>query len=215
MQLFSKSVDALLRLLLIVTAALLFGFPMFLFWWVRTPYVTGQFVRYAQPVLFDHRHHVVDDGINCVYCHVDVDRSPTAGVPPAALCLNCHSQIWNSSPMLQLVWRSDRARRPIRWQRVNFLPDFVYFDHAIHVQKGIGCETCHGRVDRMPRVFQAAPLTMGWCLDCHRDPARYVRPRNEVTTMGYEPEEPQSVLGPSLVRAYRIRSITNCTACHR
>ena len=147
----------------------------------------------------------------------DLPREQVPGVPPAALCLNCHNQIWNSSPMLQLVWRSDRARRPIRWQRVNFLPDFVYFNHAIHVQKGIGCETCHGRVDRMPRVFQAAPLTMGWCLDCHRDPAPHLRPQADIFSTQWRPPKDAEKAGRALMAAYHINTkhLTDCTVCHR
>ena len=169
MQLFSRRADALARVLLWFIAALLVGVPLFLIAWVRTPYVTGQYSQVAQPIPFDHRHHVVDDGIDCLYCHIGAERSPHAGVPPTELCLNCHSQIWNSSPALGLVWSSRRRDQPIPWQRVNYLPDFVFFNHSIHVGKGVACATCHGRVDEMARVYQAAPLTMGWCVDCHRE----------------------------------------------
>lgn len=209
MQLFSRDADSTVRFGLTVFALALIGGPLFLMWWVRTPYVTGQFSQLTQPIPFDHRHHVVDDGINCVYCHVDVERSPYAGVPPTELCLNCHSQIWNTSPALDLVWRSNRDRRPIPWERVTYLPDFVFFNHAIHVHKGVGCESCHGRVDEMPRVYQVAPLTMSWCLDCHRHPERFLRPIDAVTTMGYRPERPQAALGPALMREYDVKRLTN------
>jgi hypothetical protein len=215
MQLFAKSADAFARITLGVVALILIGPPLFLMWWVRTPYVTGQFSQVTQPIPFDHRHHVVDDGIDCLYCHEDAERSPHAGVPATELCLNCHSQIWNSSPALELVWQSRRDDRPIAWQRVTFLPDFVFFNHAIHVRKGVGCETCHGRVDEMARVYQAAPLTMGWCLDCHRAPQRYLRPLDAVTVMGYQPPRPQADMGRDLAAKNGVRSITNCTTCHR
>jgi len=215
MQIFSQSADAFARLALAACAVLAIGTPAFLMWWVTTPYVTGQFYQTAQPVPFDHRHHVVDDGIDCLYCHVDAAHSPHAGVPPTELCLNCHSQIWDHSPALALVWRSRLEDRPIPWRRVTFLPDFVFFNHAIHVRKGVGCETCHGRVDEMARVYQVAPLTMGWCLDCHRDPAPHLRPEDAVTVMGYAPARPQAVVGRELLQQYHVRSITNCSGCHR
>lgn len=215
MQLFSRGADTVLRLVLAGALAALLGGPLLLMWWVRMPYVTGQFVRVEQPVDFDHRHHVVDDGIGCVYCHVDVVRGPSAGVPPTELCMNCHNQIWNRSPMLAPVWQSVSEARPIVWRRVNALPDFVYFNHAVHVRQGVGCETCHGRVDTMARVYQQAPLTMGWCLDCHRHPERYLRPREEVFTMGYQPADSQLETGRALVRTYGVNSLTHCTTCHR
>jgi hypothetical protein len=215
MQVFSKGADAAARLLLFGCAALVIGFPVFLMWWVRTPYVTGQYAQLRQPIPFDHRHHVVDDGIDCLYCHSDAERSAFAGVPSTELCLNCHSQLWNHSPALAMLWRSRQENRPIPWTRVNYLPDFVFFNHAIHVRKGVGCETCHGRIDEMARVYQVAPLTMGWCLDCHRDPAQHLRPLDAVTTMGYVPPDPQSTLGPQLARRYSVRSVTTCSGCHR
>lgn len=215
MQLFARKSDALARVLLACCAAALIGVPIFLMWWVRTPYVTGQFAQIAQPVAFDHRHHVVDDQIDCVYCHRDVERAPMAGVPPTELCLNCHNQIWNNSPAVELLWDSRRANRPIAWRRVTFLPDFVFFNHAIHVHKGVGCETCHGRIDEMARVYQVAPLTMGWCVDCHRAPEAHLRPVSAVTTMGYKPTRPQWEVGATLMRQYGVQRLTNCTTCHR
>jgi hypothetical protein len=215
MQPFRKGANALARMALAGALAIAGGVPVLLGLWVRTPYVTGQYRTLTQPVPFDHRHHVVDDGIDCVYCHTDAERGPAAGVPPTDVCMNCHNQIWNRSPLLDAVWRSHENQRPIVWQRVHFLPDFVYFDHSVHVHKGIGCESCHGRVDEMARVYQAAPLTMGWCLECHREPERYVRPIDAVTVMGYRPSLPQAQIGRELVRTYAIRRVTHCTACHR
>jgi hypothetical protein len=187
--------------------------PVLLMAWVRTPVATGRGVPMEQPVVFDHRHHVVDDHIDCMYCHDLADKSPYAGVPPTERCLNCHNQIWNGSPMLSLVWRSYTEDRPIPWRQVHRLADFVYFDHSIHVAKGVGCETCHGRVDRMARVYQVAPLTMHWCLDCHRDPAPHLRPRDQVTAMGWTP--PDDSLGRELARTNDVHPSTNCTTCHR
>ncbi|MGE0449396.1 MAG: cytochrome c3 family protein [Vicinamibacterales bacterium] len=215
MQLFPAKADALVRLALAGVVGVLVGVPVVLIAWVRTPYVTGQFVPLTQPVAFDHRHHVADDGIDCMYCHVDAERSRHAGVPPTELCLNCHGQIWNTSPALEPVWRSWSTGQPLNWKRVTDLPDFVYFDHAIHTRKGVGCESCHGRVDRMARVYQVAPLTMGWCLGCHRDPEPHLRPLDAVALMGYQPPERQEILGPRLAATYRVRRVTACTGCHR
>lgn len=207
--------DSLLRLGLVLIGVFVIGVPLLLMVWVRSPQVTGQRDPIEQPIAFDHRHHVTDDGIDCRYCHDLVDRSPYAGVPPTERCLNCHNQIWIRSPELASVWDSFVTDRPIRWQRVNRLPDYVYFDHAVHVGKGIGCESCHGRVDQMAWVYQVAPLTMGWCLDCHRAPERYLRPLSAVTVMGWTPDRPQRELGRELKRRYQVRSVTTCTACHR
>ena len=142
----------------------------------RSDIVTAANEFVEQPVQFSHQHHAGGIGIDCRYCHTSVEVSPSAGIPPTKTCINCHSQIWNQSPYLEPVRASFRDDRPLNWIRVHDLPDFVYFNHSIHVRKGVGCETCHGRVDRMPLMFQAKSLQMEWCLDCHRDPSRYVRP---------------------------------------
>jgi hypothetical protein len=193
----------------------LVGAPCFLMAWVRSPLHTGQYDRVDQPVQFDHRHHVRDDGIDCRYCHYDVTRSRFAGVPETELCMGCHSQIWNESAMLEPVRKSFFERRPLRWRRVTALPDFVYFDHSIHVAKGVGCESCHGRVDLMGVVYAAENVQMGFCLDCHRNPAAHVRPPEDVTVMGYVPSEPQEVLGKRLVQEHRINPPVHCSGCHR
>ena len=182
--------------------------------YVRTPQWRRQLDPVDQPVQFDHRHHVQDDGIDCLYCHQLATVSPTAGIPSTDLCMGCHNQIWNDSPMLEPVRRSWFSGQPIPWNRVHDVPDFVYFNHAIHVTQGIGCESCHGRVDRMGSVYQVADLSMGWCLDCHRQPERFVRPKNLVTEMGYRPDD-QDKRGRALVQEYGTRSVTTCTACHR
>ncbi len=171
-----------------------------------------------QPVPFSHQHHVGGLGVDCRYCHTSVETSSFAGIPATSICMNCHRQIWNTSPTLEPVRESYRTGRSIMWTRVHNLPDFVYFNHSIHVNKGVGCETCHGRVDQMPLMWQEATLQMSWCLDCHRQPERYIRPRDQVFTMGYTPAENQETLGKRLVAEYKIqdqRTLTSCYTCHR
>jgi hypothetical protein len=191
------------------------GLPGALVVWMRTPYVTGEGYEVVQPVEFDHRHHVADDGLDCRYCHTTVERSPFASVPPTATCMNCHNQVWNDSPLLEPVRRSAFSGEPIQWRRVHDLPDFVYFDHSIHVSKGVGCVTCHGRVDEMPYIRQVQPLTMAWCLACHRDPAPNLRPRDQITSMTWQPAGDREALAAELAEEYGVRKLTNCTACHR
>jgi hypothetical protein len=173
----------------------------------------GDFIE--QPIQFSHAHHVGGMGIDCRYCHTSVEESAFANIPPTKTCMNCHSQIWATAPILEPVRASFRENRPLTWTRINDLPDFVYFNHSIHVKKGMGCETCHGRVDQMPLMKQQNSLQMEWCLNCHRNPQDFVRPREEVFTMGYRPPEPQSTLGPKLVTEYNIKPSTDCSTCHR
>ena len=184
----------------------------------RSPYVTYAGVRKPQSVPFSHQHHVTGLGLDCRYCHTSVETSSFAGIPPTKTCMNCHSQIWSTSPTLEPVRASFRTGTSIPWTRVYDLPDFVYFNHSIHINKGIGCESCHGRVDRMPLTWQAVSLRMEWCLDCHRQPEKYVRPRESVTTMGYHPAGDQEEIGRRLVKQYGIqdaRTLTSCNTCHR
>jgi hypothetical protein len=181
----------------------------------RSTFATRQGEVREQPVQFSHQHHVGGLGIDCRYCHATVEKAPSAGIPPTKTCMNCHSQIWVTSPYLEIVRASFRDDKPLRWTRVHDLPDFVYFNHSVHVKKGVGCSTCHGRIDRMPLVRQEAPLQMGWCLDCHKNPAKYVRPRELVTQMDYVPPSDQMDLGRRLVKEYQIQSLTSCSTCHR
>ena len=181
----------------------------------RSPYVTQAGVAREQPVPFSHAHHVAGIGIDCRYCHASVEISATAGIPPTKTCMNCHSQIWSDSPTLEPVRESFRTEKSIEWVKVNDLPDFVYFNHSAHVNQGVGCTTCHGRVDRMPLMWQEASLTMEWCLDCHRQPERYLRPRDQVFNASYEPPADQLALGRSLAREYGIHTRTSCSTCHR
>lgn len=207
--------NAAARATLVACAAVGGGVPLALMAWVRTPNVTRRYAPVSQPVPFDHRLHVTGFGIDCRYCHSAVERSPTAGIPAASACVPCHSQLWMSSPPLAPVRQSLASGRPIEWNRVHTLPDFVYFDHSAHVTKGVGCETCHGRVDQMARVYQAAPLTMQWCVSCHRDPRPHLRPDSAITTMGWRAPEGQPALGRRLGAAYHVRALTNCSTCHR
>lgn len=179
----------------------------------RMPDATGQRDPVLQPIAFDHRHHVRDDGIDCLYCHENAERAPFAGVPAADRCMGCHNQLWNDSPLIAPLRASLETGTAIRWQRVHSLPDFVYFDHSIHVTRGIGCVSCHGKVDDMAAVYQEAPLTMQWCLDCHRDPERHLRPRDQITSTTWRAESPAQLA--ELARGYGTRHLTHCSTCHR
>jgi hypothetical protein len=207
-----------------------------------SPYVTYAGVRKPQPVPFSHQHHVTGLGIDCRYCHTSVETSSFAGIPPTKTCMNCHSQIWTNAQLLEPVRASYRSGESLQWTRVNQLPDFVYFNHSIHVTKGVGCNTCHGPVDTMPLMYQQESLQMEWCLGCHRDPGQNLRPRDQVFNMRYRPPtstSPVSVdgkdftdqqsLGEYLISKYKVRTgrimttdgqrslsdITSCTTCHR
>lgn len=182
---------------------------------VRSPYATNAFVAVEQPVPFSHRHHVGELKIDCRYCHQTVEESAHAGMPATKTCMNCHQQIWVGSTMLEAVRTSFRDDKPIAWARVHRLPDFAKFNHSIHVQKGIGCVSCHGRVDEMPLTWQVKSLHMEWCLDCHRHPEQHVRPRSEVFNLSLERLPDQDIAGPRLVQEYGIRSKTSCSYCHR
>ena len=168
-----------------------------------------------QPVPFSHKHHVSGLGLDCRYCHTSVETSAFAGMPPTETCITCHSQIWSDSPMLEPVRASWRNNESIHWTRVHDLPGFVYFNHSIHVNKGIGCQTCHGRVDLMPLMWKVNSLHMGWCLDCHRAPEKYIRPKAAVFQMDYQPPTDQESLGKKLVAEYKVRKLEDCYTCHR
>ncbi len=183
--------------------------------YVRSPLARGMQDPIEQPIQFDHRHHTRDEGIDCRFCHNTVDKSPHAGLPSSQLCLSCHSQIWNQSPLLDPVRRSFIEGRPIVWSKVNDVPDFVYFNHAIHVNKGVGCVTCHGRVDQMAAVEKAEPLTMSFCLDCHKNPAPKLRPLEEVTSPTWRPEGDAAAVGEALALQHQVSTRTSCTTCHR
>jgi len=184
----------------------------------RSGYVTQAGIAREQPVQFSHAHHVAGIGIDCRYCHTSVEESNFAGIPPTKTCMNCHSQIWANSPYLEPVRSSFRTNKSLEWTRVNDLPDFVYFNHSIHIKKGVGCNTCHGPVDKMPLMRQEKSLQMEWCLDCHRHPEKYVRPKEEVFNVSWKQPENQEVIGRELVKKYHILSpqqLTDCSTCHR
>jgi hypothetical protein len=180
----------------------------------RSPYVTQQYVARQQPVQFSHKHHAGELGIDCRYCHTAVETSARAGIPPTATCMNCHKQIWAEAPFLEPVRASYRSDVSIRWVKVYDLPDFVHFNHSIHVRQGVGCATCHGRVDRMNQIWQASSLQMEWCLDCHRHPEAYLRPRDRVFDLAWTPPaDPE--LGRRLVAQNEVATRVDCTTCHR
>jgi hypothetical protein len=182
----------------------------------RTPLATLQDEPITQPIEFDHRHHVSDDGIDCRYCHNTVETASSAGYPATSVCMNCHAQVWNQSPYLDLVRKSYFSGQPIEWKKVHRLPDFVYFNHSIHVAKGVGCVTCHGRVDQMPLTYRAIAFEMKFCLDCHRDPAPNLRPHDRITDMSWKPDDARA-LGNKLVRdnGIRLGQLDYCYVCHR
>lgn len=215
-QLFHPSTNVLSKLSIVsialgvpVLGLAVYGFNM--------TYATELKVPKEQPVEFSHKHHVGDDGIDCRYCHTSVDKSNFAGMPSTYTCMTCHSQLWSDSPELAPVRESFRTGKPIQWNRVHDLPDFAYFNHSIHVKKGVGCVSCHGRVDEMPLVYKEKDLTMKWCIDCHRNPEKALRPRERVFDIAWKPQEDQEKLGKRLVEEYHVLGkfqLTNCSTCH-
>jgi hypothetical protein len=181
----------------------------------RSDYMTQANVAREQPVPFSHKHHVAELGLDCRYCHTTVETSSYANIPPTATCMNCHSQIWSDSPTLEPVRASFASDRSIEWTKVYDLPGFVYFDHSIHIAKGIGCVSCHGRVDEMNLTELANPLHMDWCVDCHRHPTPNVRPREEVFNMEWEPSGDEPDIHERLAAEYKIESRDDCSVCHR
>jgi hypothetical protein len=181
------------------------------------PYATRTEVVRDQPVPFSHEHHVSGLGIDCRYCHTSVETSSFAGLPSTEICMGCHSQIWKDSPLLEPVRASLRTGTPLKWTRVHDLPEFVYFNHSIHVAKGIGCESCHGRVDQMPLMQKAESLQMVWCLDCHIHPETRIRPKSGVFRFGDESHAGSLEEGRELVRKNHVAThqLTNCWMCHR
>jgi hypothetical protein len=174
-------------------------------------------VPVAQPIAFAHNLHATQLGIDCRYCHTSVEVAASANVPASETCMTCHSQVRVGSPQLAALWTSWEADAPLEWNRVHDLPEYAYFDHSAHITNGIGCSTCHGRVDQMEGIWKTEPMTMGWCMECHRAPERFVRPRSEVFNMAYQPPSDQLTLGRELVAAYHIDTelLISCSTCHR
>jgi hypothetical protein len=207
----SKASIAAVGLLVVVLGGVLWAVMM-------SPYYTNVNVTREQPVPFSHKHHAGELGIDCRYCHTSVEKSSFAGVPPTQTCMTCHSQIWTNATMLEPVRASYRIDKSISWTRVYALPDYVYFNHSIHVNKGVGCTSCHGEIAQMPLTYKANTLYMGWCLDCHRQPEKYLRPKSEVFNPNYVPPANQLELGAQLVKDYKIIPLQerqSCSTCHR
>lgn len=216
-QIFTSAADAWLRLLVVGGLAVMAGTTVAAIGFARSDYYTGANIRpVSQPVPFSHQHHVSGLGIDCRYCHTGVDSGARAGLPPTHTCMTCHSQVWTNATMLAPVRHSLAEDKPLQWQRVARLPDYVYFRHDIHIAKGVGCETCHGRIDEMPLTMKAKAFTMQFCLDCHRDPAPNLRPQDAITTMNWKPDA-RTPPPDQLSAAYHLRlgEITHCTVCHR
>ena len=182
-----------------------------------SPYTTLVNVPLSQPIPFSHEHHVGGLGIDCRYCHDSVEKSSSAGLPPTETCMTCHSQLYTSAPMLAPARESLASGTPLRWNRVNYVPDFVFFNHSIHVNKGIGCSSCHGSVDRMPLMWKEQTMYMKFCLNCHDHPAQFVRPTNEVYNLHWQPPPNQAAQGGELLKAYHINTeqLSDCSMCHR
>ena len=186
--------------------------------YTRSSYGTGAGVVRVQPVPFSHAHHAGDLGIDCRFCHTSVERAPNAGLPATEICMQCHSQMWVGSDMLKPVRDSYKSGQSLTWHRIYNLPGFAYFDHSIHVHKGVGCSSCHGRVDEMPFTYQVPSLLMEWCLDCHRQPERHLRPRAEIFNMKWQPPHDQLEAGRDLAKAYKLhdtKHLMSCSVCHR
>ena len=183
----------------------------------RIHFVNQVNVPLDQPVPFSHKHHVLGLGLDCRYCHTTVEKGAFAGIPPTETCMTCHSQLYTEAPLLEPVRASYRDNTPIEWNRVHDLPDFVYFNHSIHLSKGIGCQTCHGQVDQMPLMWKVNSLNMEWCIECHKNPAQFIRPRDQVFNMNYQTPSDQESFGKQLVAEYEVetRQLTNCSICHR
>ncbi len=216
-QIFSPSMNIISRVAIVGIVFILAGVAGLAYLYFRSPYVTEVGIAKAQPVSFSHQQHVVGVGLDCRYCHTSVEESNFAGIPPTETCIGCHSHFSTDDPVLEPVRASDQNNQPLEWVRVHDLADFVYFNHAIHVKKGVGCETCHGRVDQMSLIAKAESLQMDWCLECHRAPERFLRPVDQIFTMGWESPGDQVSLGRQLVADYGVKvdQLTDCSICHR
>jgi hypothetical protein len=217
-QIFHRSTNTISKVTIYGAVFIVGGLGYLIFAVNQSAYYTNVNEARQQPVPFSHKHHVTDDGIDCRYCHTTVEKSPYAGVPTTQICMSCHSKLWLNSSMLEPVRSSYAKDVSLEWTRVNALPDFVYFDHSIHVNKGIGCTTCHGPIGEMPLTYRANTLYMRWCIDCHNHPERHVRRREDVFKADYVEPPDQLALGRRLVKQYKIKGpeqITDCYTCHR
>ncbi len=214
-QLFPPSANTLARVGIVSSLLLVLSTIAVAYILDRGPWNTGVRIAPEQPIEFSHKHHVKDDGIDCRYCHTSVENSAYAGIPPTETCMSCHSQIWANATVTAPIRESWASGKSIEWVRVHDLPDYVYFNHSIHLNKGIGCSTCHGQINEMPLTYKVNTLNMNWCLNCHRDPSRYIRPRSEVFNINYQYPANQREVGKKLVAEYHVRSLQDCTTCHR
>ena len=216
-QLFETRANAIARGTLIAVPLVVLGGWAALFAFARSDFWTGVHSPVEQPVPFSHQHHVAGLGIDCRYCHTSAETSPFAGIPPTETCMTCHSQVWKDAPVLQPLRNSWQTATPIKWTRVYDLPDYAYFDHSIHVDKGVACATCHGQVNEMPLTWKTNALYMRWCLDCHRQPEKFLRPINEVVQMNYHSPPNQYAIGQQLILANHVHTagLEDCYTCHR
>jgi hypothetical protein len=214
-QIFGPAANSLLRIAMVGVVAVPLVAASALIVLARSEYVTGANRAPQQPVPFSHSHHAAEIGIDCRYCHTGVETSATAGIPPTSTCMTCHSEIWTNAAMLAPVRESFAQGTRLRWTQVNELPDYVYFDHSAHVANGVACTTCHGPVGEMRLIRQEAPLTMGWCLSCHRDP----RPNLSPPTMIFSPFPSDTRASAEEISAWLGHSealhLTDCSVCHR
>jgi len=214
-QLFSRKFSRWFNIT-ILCAVLVLGAGIFcLYFWQFSPLATRVGVPVKQPVTFSHKRHLAGTEVDCRFCHTQVETEASAGMPSTQMCMSCHAEITKDTELMTPVLESFNKKEPIAWVRVHDLPDYAYFHHGIHVQKGIACVTCHGRVDEMEVTAKAETLHMKWCLDCHRNPEIYVRPKEAACEMAWAPEETQEKLGAELVREYGIERLTDCSVCHR
>ncbi len=188
---------------------------IFLLWYYGSPKYLEVGYRPEQPVQYSHKLHAGDLGMDCRYCHTSVETSPAANVPPTGTCMNCHQLIQQESEQLEPIRQSWKEGMPVKWTRVHMLPDYAYFDHSAHVNSGVGCETCHGNVAQMEVVEQKKPMSMQWCLDCHRNPEMHLRPQDEETTMGWVPRENQVAYARKIMEQRNINPPIDCSGCHR
>jgi hypothetical protein len=186
-----------------------------LIWYGASPKTTDVGYMPEQPVPYSHALHAGELGLDCRYCHTTVEEAAHAAVPPTATCMNCHKSIWAQSPKLLPVRESAATGRPVEWTKVHDLPDYVFFNHSAHVSRGVGCVSCHGRVDQMPEVYQAAELSMSWCLECHRNPEPNLRPPEEATNMSWQPPGDPVAFGATFREKNHINPPTDCSTCHR
>jgi hypothetical protein len=216
-QIFSRAADTYLRLALTLVGVAVVGGLLLAGGLVRSDYLTRVGLAVGQPVPFSHKHHAGELGIDCRYCHDQAETAASAGYPPTHTCMTCHSQLWTDAAALAPVRQSFVDGRPLHWNRVHDLPDYVYFNHAIHIDRGVGCSECHGPVDRMNRVYQVETLHMSWCLDCHRNPAPHLRPPEEVANLDWHPPVNQEALGRRQIAALGIdpSTLDSCYVCHR